>query len=87
MKVKKDFVLKLVADEYVVVPTGEKVVDFTAMISLNETAAFIWNVLQNDVEMDDIVVELIKEYEIAEDMAKKDTVNFVSKLKEADLLE
>ena len=42
MKIKSDFLLKKVADSYVVVPVGKATVSFNGMITLNETGAFLW---------------------------------------------
>ena len=43
MKIKKDFKLREVCGEYVVTAEGMQAVDFTKLISLNETAAFLWS--------------------------------------------
>lgn len=42
MKIKKDFKLREICGEYVVTAEGMQAVDFTKLISLNETAAFLW---------------------------------------------
>lgn len=46
MKIKSDYLLRKVADSYVVVPVGKATVDFNGMINLNETGAFLWQQLQ-----------------------------------------
>jgi hypothetical protein len=40
MKIKSGYIMREVADNYVVVPTGQATVDFNGMITLNETGAF-----------------------------------------------
>ena len=47
MKISEGFVLKKVAGEYVIVPVGGNVADFSAMITINESGAFIWDMLKN----------------------------------------
>lgn len=42
MKIKNDFKLREICGEYVVTAEGMQAVDFTKLISLNETAAFLW---------------------------------------------
>ena len=87
MKIKKDFVLRKVAGEYVVIPVGENVVDFTAMIALNETSAFIWKLLETETTTAEITKKVIDEYDVDEAKAEKDVEGFIIKLKEADILE
>ena len=42
MKIKEDYLLRKVAECYVVVPVGKATVDFNGMMNLNETGAFLW---------------------------------------------
>lgn len=51
MKIKKDFKLREICGEYVVTAEGMQAVDFTKLISLNETAAFLWKTAENRVNL------------------------------------
>ena len=55
MKIKEDFVLRKVADSYVVVPVNKLTLDFNGIINLNETGAFLFEKLQNDCEKADVL--------------------------------
>ena len=55
MKIKEGFVLRRVGDNHIVVPVGTRAVDFRCIITLNETGAFIWNVLQKPCTAEDVV--------------------------------
>ena len=85
MKIKNGFVLKEIADNFVVVPVGEDLVDFSLMITINETGAFLWNCLAEDRSEAELVELLKNEYEGASDTA--DVSEFVSLLKENNVLE
>ncbi len=87
MKIKEGFVLKAVADSYLVVPLGSKVVDFSAIIKLTETGAFLWSQLDTDKTKDELLTALTDEYDVDNATASRDIDAFVSKLKEADLIE
>ena len=87
MKVKKDFILKKIAGSYVVVPVRQRAVDFSGIIKLSETGAFLWKILENGADKDELVAGLLDEYLVDEDVAAADVERFVEKLKEADLLE
>ena len=63
MKIKDGFVIRNVADTFVVVPVGDKLVDFSAMMTLNETGAFLWNCLAENItkELFDYAVKTVQQ--------------------------
>lgn len=87
MKISKGFELKNVADTYVIVPSGDNLLDFSAMITINETGAFIWNLLLEDADIDFIVDKMCSEFEVDKDVAYDDVVEFVNILKEKKVIE
>lgn len=87
MKIKENFMLRKVADCFVVVPIGAAVAEFNGMINLNEAGAFLWQLLENDTTVDEIVKEMLEQYDVSEDTAKADVEKFVSQLREASLIE
>ncbi len=86
MKIADGFVLKKVADSYVVVPVGSNVVDFTSMITINETGEFIWQQLLQDTDIDAIVDAMCAEYEVDRATAENDVAAFVNILKDKKVL-
>jgi len=86
MKISGEFVLKKILDDYVVVPTGSTIVDFSSMITLNETGAFLWNQLLTDKTEEELLKSVCAEYDIDETTAKGDVAEFIEKLKSANLL-
>ncbi len=87
MKIKKGFLLKKIADDYVVIPYEESIVNFKAMLVLNETGAFLWEELQKDVTFEDLKNKMTSEFDVEDKAAETDIYEFVSKLKEKGLLE
>lgn len=87
MKIKEGFIKSNLGDECVVVPVGAQTVDFRGLITLNETGEFIWEILQNESEISDIVSAMTKEYDIDEATAKADAEEFVKILLEKGFLE
>ena len=86
MRLKDGFLLRKVAGEFIVVPSGDTMVDFKAMISLNETGAFLWEALKTDKSESDLVAALLAEYDVDEAIATEDVCEFVNLLKEKNLL-
>ena len=88
MKIKEGFILKEIAGSYVVVPVGDDLVDFTLMITTNETGAFLWNCLSEDRSEQELVNMLKSEYEGADDaQLAADVAEFVALLKENNVVE
>lgn len=79
MKLKEGFVLRTVAGDTIVVPTGATL-DLNMMITLNETGKFLWEKLEKGAEEEELVAALLSEYDVAEETAKAHVVAFVQKL-------
>ena len=86
MKIADGFILRKVADSYVVVPVGENVVDFTSMITINETGEFIWQQLSEDTDIETVADALCAEYEVDRETAVRDVEAFVNILKDKKVL-
>lgn len=87
MKIKSGFVLRRVAGNNVVVPVGAATLNFNGMINLNDSGAFLWDMLQSEADENQLVNALCAEYDTNDETAEKDVREFLFRLKEADLLE
>ena len=87
MKIKNDFVLRKVADSYVVVPVNSLTLDFNGVMNLNETGAFLFEQLQNGIEKEELVCKMLDEYDVTREKASADIDAFISKLRDADVFE
>ena len=87
MRIKKDFVLRKVADVYVVVPVNSLTLDFNGIINLNETGAVLFKLLQSGADKQELVNKLLEEYEVEPEKASADIDVFLEKVKDADILE
>ena len=86
MKVKNGFVLRQVAGQTVVLPCGDTL-DLNMLITLNDTGAFLWQRLENEVTEDELVAALLGEYDVDADTARNAVQTFVRKLEEHDFLD
>lgn len=86
MKIKKDFILKQIAGSYVVVPVRQQAVDFSGIIKLSETGAFLWKLLENGADREELVKKLLDEYLVDEAVAEQDVDRFIERLNETGLL-
>ena len=86
MKIKEGFLLRQVAGETVVIPTGETM-DLNMMITLNPTGEFLWKALQEETTEEALTAALLAEYDVDEKTAAEAVSAFVAKLKENDITE
>ena len=86
MKIKDGFIIRELADSYVVVSVDNKGNNFNGMIQLNKTAAFIFEQLQTEKSKDEVVRAMLEKYDLDQEKASEDFDNFVKILAEADLL-
>ena len=87
MKIKNDFILRKVADSYVVVPVGELTLDFNGIINLNETGAFLFGLLQKGAEREELIEKLLDEYNVSPEKAAADIDILLEKVRAANVLE
>ena len=81
-----NYILKTVAGKAVVMPVGDAVNDINGMITLNESAEFIWRLLESGEEYEAILDNLKKEYNAPAEVLKADLDRFLGILKEKKIL-
>ena len=81
MKVNPLFVLREIADEYVVIPVGEEADWLHGVLKLNEQGAFLWKLMEKDQTEESMFNALMNEYQVEADIAKKDINVFLEELK------
>ncbi len=77
MKRNPDYLLRSVAQSKVVVPVGKAAVAFPGMVNLNETGAFLWELLETEQTVVSLAAALEKEYGISNERAVEDVENFL----------
>ena len=73
MRIKKGFELREVCGEHIIVAYGRENIDFNKVISLNESASFLWkNIVDKDFDAETMAGLLQQEYEVDAETALKD---------------
>lgn len=85
MKIKDGFILRDVAGQTVVLPTGDDL-DLNMMITLNGTGKFLWEKLTNETSEANLVDALLAEYDVDEETAKAAVASFIAKLRNHEFL-
>ena len=89
MKVKNGFNLREVCGENIIVAEGDENIDFSNIISMNESSAYLWQEVQ---KLDNFTIEtltqlLCEQYEIDEATAKKDVTTLATQWAAAGIIE
>ena len=77
MKIVKEFILREIAGECVLVPTGATSQEFNGMITISDTAKFIWENIEKVDSLEEMIRMVLDTYEIDEETARRDTIAFV----------
>jgi hypothetical protein len=87
MKVKKEYILKTVAGQHIVVPIGAEAKRFHGMITLNDTGKFLFESLNEETSIEQLILMLVEAYDVTPEIAKKDVEKFVGLLDKHQILE
>lgn len=88
MKTKKGFNLRQVCGENVIVAEGVENIDFSSIISMNESSAYLWNSIQGkEFDKNNLVELLTQEYDVDADTAAKDVDALVAQWMKAGIIE
>ena len=80
MRIKKGFVVREVCGQQVIMGEGLGAIDFGKLITLNETACFIWHEAQamGDFTIDALAARLCDAYDVPADEAQADVSSLIA---------
>ena len=88
MRIKKGYRLRTLGKEYILVAEGLEALDANQMISMNATAAFLWEAVEGkDFNIGTLVQLLVDEYGIDNNTAEKDVTALLQTWEKADIVE
>ena len=86
MKIEKEYILREIADDYIIVPVGKAAMEFNGMITVNETGAFLWKLLTKGATKEELLHAMLEEYEVSAEEAEADIDEFLQLLQENQIL-
>lgn len=88
MRIRKGFVLRDICGNKVISGEGLDKVNYSKLITLNETAAYLWeSVQEKEFDKDTLVQLLLERYEVTEDVVRADVDKLLSTWMELDMIE
>ena len=86
MKFKKEFMLREIVGETILIPMGDSNNHFNGIITINELGKFIWENHESSKDEEDLLHKILEEYEVEEKEAKEDLDEFLDKLRQVDII-
>ena len=86
MKKKLEFVLREIAGDLLLVPTGKTALDLNGMLTLNEVGGEIWKMLDDVDSEEEIVDRLLEDYDVQREELQQDVREFLERLRELGIL-
>lgn len=88
MKIKSGYMLRKFGDDYVAVSISDLDDTYNGLITVNQTGAFLWNLLSsNDYILDELVNSMAETYNVNKKVAKNDINNFLNIARSAGLID
>lgn len=86
LQIKEGYILRPFLDKWVAVYVGEGE-EHPPMFTMNKTGAFLWERLQTPTTREQLLQAMLDRYEVTEELADQQLNQFLSKLKEKEILE
>ena len=87
MRAARDFIMREIAGETILIPSGAAAQKFNGLITVNELGTFIWNALCEDLTIDALVERITDAYEVDAVTARTDALAFLDELRQVGGLE
>lgn len=86
MKIEPNFEIVQIADDYMLVPVGDKIEQFNGTVVLNEVAAFLVRNMKTDITEEQLIDLVMEEYEVDKETAKEDIEKVILDMKKIGII-
>lgn len=80
MKLKRELVKREIAGESFLVPVGKTVYDSNGLYILTELGAWLWDLLPEAKDEEELLQAILREYDVEESVARADLKEYLDKL-------
>ena len=87
MKLRGEFVVRRIMEDVVAVPVGKTAGEFKGMILLNDVSRVLWEALSQGTTLAALTNSITELFDVSREEAQGDIVEFLDKLRGAQLLE
>lgn len=86
MKIKKELIRREIAGDTILVPVGKTVYEANGLFVLNELGGFLWDLLEDAENEQQLCDAVLESYEVSREEAEKDIAEFLEKLRKMDII-
>lgn len=87
MKVKKEFIIRSVAGQDVIVATGKEAMKYNGLLTVSSTGKFILEHYQEAKDISDLIQMVLDEFEVDVEIATRDVIGFTNAMLEHGFIE
>ena len=87
MKIKKDYILREIAGQNIIVPIGQAGLDSRGIMTLKGIGVYIFGLLSQNRSREELIEKILEEYEVDRKTAESDLDEFITRLNGLGLLE
>ena len=87
MKARNDLILRNLAGEYVLMPTGAAIKDFHGTVVMNELSAFVWEKLKAPADRLELLDAILEKYDVDKATAAADLDALMERFEALEILE
>lgn len=86
MRTEKNVILREIAGEYILIPTGSMALKYTGVFAISSLGVSVWKLLEEGKSEEEIISSLLEEYEVDRETLERDVRDFLQSLREKELL-
>lgn len=89
MKLKDQLILREVAGEYVIVPTGQRVREVTNVVCISSSAAYLWDYMKDhEFTKEELIQRILEHYQgVTMEQAEQDIDRFLKVMSDNGILD
>lgn len=89
MKLKDQLILREVAGEYIIVPTGQRVREVTNVVCISASAAYLWDYMKDhEFTKEELIQRILEHYQgVTREQAEQDIDRFLTVLSDNGILD
>ena len=86
MKVKNQYIFRKIADEHLLIPTGEAALSVKGLIALTESGSLLYQKLLCGCTKEDLLAAMLEEYDVSTEVAEADIDAFLNQMRQLNML-
>lgn len=86
MNVSKNYIFRKVANEYLLIPTGDAALKIKGLVAMSESGSMLYQKLQTGCSREDLVAALTAEYDVSAEVALQDVDAFLEQMRQLEIL-